>query len=422
MLIKIPYDTSYLTTECNERNIVAVLEPGEPNVDKTPEELVISALERPIGSSRLADLAKDKQKIVIISSDHTRPMPSRITIPLLLQEIRRGNPGADITILIATGLHRPPNSAELINRYGEEVVSKEKIVIHDADNQNSLIALGKLPSGATLLINRLAVEADLLVAEGFIEPHFFAGYSGGRKSILPGIAGRETIYYNHSALLIKQKTSRAGFLDTNKINRDMEYAAQTAKLAFILNVCLDSNKNICAAFAGEPVAAHRAGCEYLRELASVKRAPADIVIVSNGGYPLDQNLYQAVKGMSTAADNAKPGAVIICVAGCVDGMGSKNFFELTAGAESPEKLLKKILDTPPLETVMDQWQVQILAEILCKHKVILVSRNIDSETVSAMHMEHALTLEGALQRAFELKGKDAKITVIPNGVSIITED
>lgn len=210
---------------------------------KAPMEgsrLVQEALEHPIGTPRLCDMAIDKKKVVVISSDHTRPVPSHIIMPLILKEIRRGNPDAEITILISTGLHRETTREELESKFGPEITENETIIVHDCDDTDNMVCLGKLPSGGNLYINKLAVEADLLVAEGFIEPHFFAGFSGGRKSVLPGVASRETVMYNHNSAFIGDPHSRTGIIEGNPIHNDMLYAARVAGLDFIVNVVIDS--------------------------------------------------------------------------------------------------------------------------------------------------------------------------------------
>ena len=192
MKIQFPYGKTYLTYDFENVNVLtSSIEDYDPG--KTPEALVASAMATPEGGVTLQKLAKGKEKIVLIASDHTRPVPSKIIVPPMLREIREGNPDADITILISTGCHRQTTKEELISKFGEEIVAKEKIIIHDCDDTKNLVDIGILPSGGTCRINRLAVEADLLIAEGFIEPHFFAGFSGGRKSVLPGVAARETV-------------------------------------------------------------------------------------------------------------------------------------------------------------------------------------------------------------------------------------
>ena len=292
---------------------------------------------------QLKELARDKKKIVIISSDHTRPVPSHITMPIILDEIREGSPEANITILVASGFHRASTKAELRDKYGDEIVDKEKIVIHDSRDKDNMVKIGILPSGGDLILNKLAIQADLLVAEGFIEPHFFAGFSGGRKSILPGIASKETVLANHCSEFIAHPKARAGILKGNPIHEDMLYAAKKANLNFILNVVINGDKKIINAFAGHWKEAHLEGCEFVSKLAGVKSKPADIVITTNGGYPLDQNIYQSVKGMTAAEDTCKKGGVIIIASACDDGHGGDFFYNTFAKANAVQNVMDEIM-------------------------------------------------------------------------------
>jgi nickel-dependent lactate racemase len=224
---------------------------------------------------------------------------------------------------------------------------------------------------------------------------------------------------NHCSEFIASEYARTGVIENNPIHRDMLYAAKQAKLAFILNVVIDSDKNIINAFAGDSELAHKEGCRFVMELASVKAAPADIVVSSNGGYPLDQNIYQSVKGMTAAEATCREGGVIIMVSACSDGHGGKSFYDNMASAKSPREVLERVAKIGRNETAPDQWEFQILARVLDKYKVILVTDLCDPEMIKAMHMEHAYTFEEALLKAYELKGRDAKVTVIPDGVSVI---
>ena len=386
---------------------------------EAPEELLRQALLAPVSSPPLKELARGKNKVVIIASDHTRPVPSRLIIPPMLREIREGNPQADITLLIATGCHRGMAKQELVDKFGEKIVREEKIVIHDCDDAANLVNIGTLPSGGECLINRLALEADLLTAEGFIEPHFFAGFSGGRKSVLPGIAGRNTVLSNHCSEFIAHPNARTGVLEGNPIHRDMLWAAEKAKLAFIVNVVLNGSKEVIYAVAGDPVAAHRKGCDFLSSLCRAKAIPADIVISTNGGYPLDQNIYQAVKGMTAAEAAVKEGGVIIMAAHSGDGTGGEAFYRQLADEPDIEKTRQLFMSRSRNETEPDQWQSQILIRILQKARVIYVSE-APEETVCGFHMLPARTLSDALRLARELLNKpDASVSVIPDGVSVI---
>lgn len=421
MKLRIPYNKIQMNIEIPDANFQGVLEshPADCVMEGTEQEIVERALDNAIGSPSLEELAKDKKNVVIISSDHTRPVPSHVTMPILLRRLREANPDIDITILIATGFHRATTHEELVQKYGEKIVNEEKIVVHDSQDGAAMADLGKLPSGGALKINKLAVEADLLIAEGFIESHFFAGFSGGRKSVLPGIASATTVMANHCSEFIASPYARTGILKNNPIHKDMLYAAQQAGLAFILNVVINAEKKVIAAFAGDSEKAHLTGCEYVLKMAEVKAQPADIVVTTNGGYPLDQNIYQSVKGMTAAEANCKEDGVIIMVSACNDGHGGQSFYENLRDAESPRALLERIAKVPRNETIPDQWEMQILARILDKFTVIMVTDMCSPEMIKEMHMEHAYTFEEALQRAFELKGKDAGVAVIPDGVSVI---
>ena len=417
--LQFPYGKSYQTMELPQERVRAVLtselESYRPDADD--ETLVRRALEQPIGSLPLRELSRGKRRVTIIASDHTRPVPSRLLMPQLLREIRCGNPEAEITILIATGCHRETTREELIAKFGEEIVNSETIVVHDCDDTANMVFLGTLPSGGECWVNRLACEADLLVSEGFIEPHFFAGFSGSRKAVLPGVAGRSTVLANHCAEFIAHPASRAGSLKENPIHRDMVWAARKAGLAFILNVVLNGEKETIHAVAGDMEAAHEAGCRFLEGLCGVDAAMSDIVITTNGGYPLDQNIYQAVKGMTAAEATVNEGGVIIMLAKSNDGHGGTAFCRELMAGDDMDALMADILRRGRGETLPDQWQIMI--RILQRAKVVYLS-DAEDELVQKLHMTPAHSLEEALMLAEKLLGKkNAAITAIPDGVGVI---
>lgn len=420
----LPYGKETLKAEIEESHLAGVLlsELHSYKAPKSGSELVQEALEHPIGTPRLCDMAVGKKKIVVISSDHTRPVPSHIIMPLLLAEIRKGNPDAEIMILISTGLHRLTTKDELEAKFGSEITNKEHIVVHDCDDKDNLVYLGKLPSGGDLIINRLAAEADLLVAEGFIEPHFFAGFSGGRKSVLPGVASRATVMYNHNSAFIADPHSRTGVIEGNPIHNDMLYAARAARLDFIINVVIDAKHDPVFAVAGDCDLAHRAGREFLASKCQVDAVPADIVISTNGGYPLDQNIYQSVKGMTAAEATVKEGGVIIMLSKASDGHGGKSFHETFRDEKDLNRMMQTFLDRGPDETIIDQWQSQIFARLLLKATVIFIS-SCDDQLVEDMHMIPAHSVEEAMEKAKEIvKKEDYTVTVIPDGVSVIVKE
>lgn len=424
--VNFPYGRESLQLNIpDERNAGILLAKSHEYIPlKTPFELVEDALIHPIDSLPLCELAKGKQKIVILASDHTRPVPSKIIAPLMLREIRKGNPDAKISFLIATGCHRDITREELVEKFGKSIVEKETIYVHNCDDKEMLVNLGTLPSGGELIINRLAVEADLLLAEGFIEPHFFAGFSGGRKSVLPGIASRKTVLYNHNATFIADPNARTGVLENNPIHADMLWAARQANLAFICNVVINSEKEVIYAVAGDVESAHRQGREFLKELCMVEKTPADIVITTNGGYPLDQNIYQSVKGMTAAEATVNKDGVIIMLAKANDGHGGESFYKTFKDCSDLNALLQQFIETPADKTVVDQWQSQIFVRVLLHATVIYVSDAPD-EMIKDFHMTPAHSLQDAVQLADKIllkQGKTAgKILSIPDGVSVIVQ-
>ncbi|AEV30844.1 hypothetical protein SpiGrapes_3097 [Sphaerochaeta pleomorpha str. Grapes] len=420
MNIDFPYGKKTLGIDIPEDRLQGVLISTLHSfkTEKTQIELVEEALQNPIGSPRLSTLARGKQNVVLIASDHTRPVPSKAIIPPMLKEIRKGNPNADITILIATGCHRETSKEELVNKFGSEVVAQEKILVHDSST-SPMVKIGTLPSGGECIINRLVIDADLVVAEGFIEPHFFAGFSGSRKSILPGVASRTTVLANHCSEFIAHPKARTGILEGNPIHEDMVWAARKAKLAFIVNVVINAEKEAIFAVSGDMVEAHAEGCKFLSSLCKVDAKPADIVISTNGGYPLDQNIYQAVKGMTAAEATVKQGGVIIMLARSNDGIGGDAFYHQMADEMDITKTMGIFLSRDRNHTEADQWQTQIFIRLLLKAQVIYVSEAPD-EIVRGLHMIPAHSLEEALKKAEKIVGNDkATITAIPDGVSVM---
>ncbi len=415
-MVAIPSGTGFVSCELPQ---AAVLRSRieELKSDRSGLSLVEEALAHPIDAPALWELARGKERCTIIISDHTRPVPSRDILPPVLAQLRRGSPDIAITLLVATGFHRPTTPAELEAKLGPEIARREKIVVHNAFDPDSNVQIGVLPSGAPLVIDRLAVETDLLISEGFIEPHFFAGFSGGRKSVLPGVCDKTTVLGNHCGAFIASPYARTGILDGNPIHTDMVAAARMARLQFIVNVVINEDKQTVAAFAGDFLAAHEAGVAFLRSYCQVKAVPGDIVITSNGGAPLDQNIYQCVKGLTAAEASARDGAVLIICAGIADGHGGEGFYTSLRDCESPQAHVDQCIATPQDETIPDQWESQILCRILAKHRVIFVSPPQQRQLLEEMKLSWAPDLDTALAMAD--KGPDASITIIPNGVSVV---
>lgn len=412
MTVQLPYGHTHISMEIDpERVIMSNI--SELKAEKDGSALVEAAMAAPIGSPQLSELAVGKQTCTVIISDHTRPVPSKDILPHMLAQLRQGNPDIDITLLVATGCHRETTVEELQKKLGADIAKTEKIVVHDAFDPASNVELGVLPSGARLVIDKLAAETDLLVSEGFIEPHFFAGFSGGRKSVLPGVCDKVTVYGNHCGAFIADAKARTGVLEGNPIHRDMEAAAEMAKLAYIVNVVIDEEKRTVAAFAGDFKQAHAAGVAFLREYCQVPPVYGDIVITTNGGAPLDQNLYQCVKGLTAAEATVNPGGTIILCAEMADGLGGEQFYRDMADCETPEQLFAQFSATAQENTVADQWQTQILCRVLKAHRVIWVTRPGMEQFIRDMKMEYAPDLQTALSMAGE-----GSVTVIPDGVSV----
>lgn len=420
--ISLPYGKTHQTAEIDNARIQGILVSKLEDIrpEKSEVDQVKDALDHPIGSPTLEELAKDKENIVVLCSDHTRPVPSKVIIPQMLERIRKGNPKAKITLLIATGCHRLTTKEELRGKFGDEVFENETVVVHDSEDDANMVHVGILPSGGDIVVNRIAKEADLLVAEGFIEPHFFAGYSGGRKSVFPGCCSKKTVMYNHNAEFIASPYARTGILKDNPIHTDMVYAARKLGLVFIVNVVINAEKKVIHAVAGDLERAHEAGTDWLQGLAGVDEVPADIVLTSNGGYPLDQNIYQAVKSMTAAEACVKKGGVIIVSSESSDGIGGDGFYRSFAEQPDEQAMIDEFLATPKEETIADQWQSQIFARVLLQADVIFISE-VEDQLVRDLHMIPAHSLEEAMAIADERMGKDATVTVIPDGVAVIVK-
>ena len=415
-VIDLPYGREKIQLRLPKNQRCQILEPKAYTTEATADQILNHALENPIGSPKLREMTKAAKKILIITNDHTRPMPSTLTIPAMIGRFFAPEEEYNITILIATGLHRPMTQQEMLEQFGNEICRKHKLVNHFAKDEANLASFGKMSTGNELFLNRLAAENDLVIAEGFIESHFFAGFSGSRKSVLPGIAGESTILANHRPENIACLNARQACLTNNPIHNECMEAAHMAGLQFILNVALDRNKRIIGAFAGDPLQAHLTGCRFVEETMSVDAKQTDIVVTSNNGYPLDRNLYQVVKGLDTASKVVKENGVIIMAARCIDHVGHPGFGDLILSCGSIRELHERMSVSP---SQVDKWQVQVLARVLANQKVILVSEGIERELAERMFFKYAETIDEAMRIAFSIVGRDASISVMPEGPVII---
>jgi nickel-dependent lactate racemase len=373
--------------------------------------LVEAALNRPIGVPRLSELARESRSAVIVTCDKTRGVPSRVTIPLILKQLRSGRVDLDrIRVLVATGLHKGETMTEVRERLGGELLDKLKVEIHDSDDQTRLADLGKLSSGTPLLLNRSVTENDLVIVESNVEPHFFAGFTGGSKVILPGVAGTETILRNHCWKNIDNPTSRYGMIE-NPIRADANEALRHVGKVFALNVVLDDRKRIVRATAGDPVLSFNDVTESVRLHSSVQvKDPPDVVITTNGGYPLDRNVYQCVKGIAVPEGILHKNSRIIMAGDCADGVGHQDFLRLMA-SDAPEVVYDKLKQGGAL--IRDQWEVQVLCRVLHKTPVCFITRPELASHIRSMHMGYAQTIEQALYSVNLRTGE--RVLVLPQG-------
>lgn len=383
--------------------------PGLPN-DK---EQAFKAMRNPIGSQPLKDMVKATDKVSIVISDSTRPTPNHKLVPWLLEELSHV-PKENFVIINGTGSHRDNTQEELNAMLGEEVVNEIRVINNNAFDKETQSYLGRSSFGAEVYLNKEYVESDFRIVTGFIEPHFFAGFSGGPKGIMPGIAGIDTILHFHSAKMIAHPKSTWGIIEGNPVQGEATEITSMVKPDFMLNVTLNGNKEITNFFAGDVIEAHRVGCEYVKEQAMVAcDAPYDIVITTNSGYPLDQNLYQAVKGMSAAHKIVKEGGSIICVSECSDGLPDHgNYAKILKMFKTPQELLDKIND--PEFSMFDQWQVQKQAMVQVWADVYVYSTLSDEEISQAM-FKPVDSIEDTLAQLISEFNGEPRIAVMPLG-------
>lgn len=386
--------------------------PGVPN-----ESLALQqALRAPINSVPLAAKVKPGDKVAIVHSDLTRATPNERILPVLIAELEDvGIDPGDITMINGLGTHRPQTESEMRVLLGDKVFDSYRCLQHDAFKDDDLVPLGTTASGNPVRVNRHYFEADVRILTGFIEPHFFAGFSGGPKGVLPALAGFESVLSNHGWAMIADPQATWGVCEGNPIWEEMKEVALRTEPTFLLNVTLNARQEITAVFAGEMLAAHRQGREFVHEQAMVEVAdPFDIVITTNSGYPLDQNLYQTVKGMSAAARVVRQGGSIIMAAACEDGLPDHGLYaSLLAQAGSPEEVLEMLARAP--HTQHDQWQVQIQALVQQKAEVFVFSDGLTAEQIRKALFTPCFEIEDMVAQLRAKYGPDSRVCVMPEG-------
>ena len=413
MNLKLRFGEGAMNLDIDENNLLEIIKPNLVVVKVSGIEEVRRAIENPIGSKRLRDIVRPGEKIVIITSDVTRPMPSKIVLPEILRELfRAGVREEDIKIVFALGSHRKHTEEEKRYLVGDDVYSRVQCIDSDI---NDCIRMGITSSGTPVDIFRPVAEADRRICLGNIESHYFAGYSGGAKAIMPGVSTRQAIQANHSKMTMEW--SKTGELERNPVRLDIEEAISFVPIDFILNVVLDENKNIIKAVAGHYIKAHREGCKFLDELYKVKISrKADIVIVSAGGYPKDINLYQAQKALDNAKHAVRKGGIIILLASCKEGFGEKVFEKWIMRANSPDDLINEIQRNFEL----GGHKAAAIAMILKNNDIYLVS-NLEEKAVRSIFMEPYSDLQTAFNDALNKLGHDSKVIVMPYGGSTLPD-
>ncbi len=412
MKVRLAYGAGGLEVELPEER-TTVVEPAYH--EGAPDELDVlrRALQEPVAGPPLSELARAGSKVAISMCDGTRAQPRDKMIPAVLDEL--GVPDEDVVILVATGTHRGNTDEEIRAMLGDELVSRVRVVNHDARDRASLVYLGVHGRGVPVWVNRLWVEADLRITTGFVEPHFFAGFSGGPKLVTPGLAGLDTVLVLHNAARIGDPNATWGVIEGNPVHEDIRAACSAAPPHFSFDVILNREQKVIEAFAGELGPMHAAACEAARKLAMVEvPEPFDVVVTSNSGYPLDQNLYQAVKGMSAAAKVVKPGGLIVCAAECRDGFpGHGSYRQLLEASASPREFLRQIGQSD--HVTPDQWQVQIQANIQDHARVVMHTGHLSDEELQSVHLEQTGDIAATVAR----EGGGASVCVLPEGPQTI---
>ena len=416
MNIEIAYGKEGLNIEVPDKNLVKVLRMTENPVIPNPREETLRKIESPIGSPPLSELAKGRKTACIVVCDITRPVPNTTIVPPIIQILEEsGIKSEDITILIATGIHRPNEGEELTAILGEEIPKKYRVVNHMSRELDKHEYLGETPNyKASIYVDKTFLAADIRITTGLIEPHLMAGFSGGRKLIVPGVSAFETLKTMHGAAAIAYEKNIEGVIEGNLFHADALFAARLARVDFIVNVTLNENRGITGIFAGDLDRAHLEGVAFMRtQCMDTVDKPVDAVITTSAGYPLDLTFYQAIKGATAAPWILKDGGVLIIAAKIAEGIGSPEFTKLILETKNIEDFLENIKN--PENLILDQWQFQKFCQVLVKNEVWLYSDGLDRETQAKLFVTPLDSIENGIEKVIARFGEDAGIAVIPEG-------
>lgn len=419
MRIKMDYGKTGLMVDLPNEKVIGPLEIKNAIPLANQSQAISDALANPIGSKPLAEIAKGKKTACILICDITRPVPNKVILPQILKTIEEaGVPRSGITILIATGLHRPNEGEELVELVGEDIANNYRVENHHGKEISEHDYLGITPKGVPVYIDSRYIRAELKITTGLIEPHLMAGYSGGRKVICPGIAGIETVKVWHGPKFLEHPNADCGIVEGNPVHEENTYIALMSGCDFIVNVCVDGNRQITWAGAGDMIKAWEAGVSFVRQVVRVPiKEPVDIVLTSCAGYPLDITWYQAVKGLIGALPIIKKGGTIILVASLTEGLGSPEFQQVLSENPDLKAFKKRILETDYF--VMDQWQLEEFAKVIEKCKVKVYSKGLEHSVLNKCHVTPIDSVEQAIAESLQEYGPLARIAVIPKGPYVL---
>jgi lactate racemase len=416
--VRLAYGATGLDIEVDPE-LTTIVEPVHRRAVPDPRAALRDALRFPVSGPPLRDRVRPGQTVAISACDGTRPQPRRLMIPAILEELDGIARLDDVVVLVATGTHRGNGDDELRQMFGAAVVDSVRVVNHDARDPEQLAFAGTFGNGVPTWLNRAWLDADVRITTGFVEPHFFAGFSGGPKLVAPGLAGLDTVLVLHDATRIGDQRATWGVMEGNPVHEDVRAIAAGTGVTFALDVVLNREKEITAVFGGDLLPMHAAACAAARRTAMrAVPAPFDVVVTTNSGFPLDQNLYQAVKGMSAAYQVARPGGVIVCAAECRDGFPDHGSYrQVLASAPSPRALADSIRARPV--TAPDQWQVQIQAQIQAANRVVMHTSYLSDADLAAAHLEQTADVSATVARGLADAGPVARLCVLPEGPQTI---
>jgi nickel-dependent lactate racemase len=419
MRVKLDYGRTGLDVEIPERNLVGPLQIRQAEPLALPEQAILDALTKPIGTPPLGDVAKGRKSACILICDFTRPVPNKLLLPPILRILEgEGIPRDEILILVATGLHRPNQGSELEEMVGPDIVKHYRIENHFGKKLSDHEFLGVTPNGVPAYIDKRYLQADLKITTGLIEPHLMAGYSGGRKVICPGIAALETVKIWHGPNFLEHAKADCGFLEGNPVHEENTRIAKMAGCDFIVNVCIDGQRQVTWVGAGEMEKAWLEGVRFVENVVRVSvPEPMDVVVTSSAGYPLDATWYQAIKGLTGCLPIVKQGGTIILAASLSEGIGSPEFQRLIADNADLHAFIQRILGKDYF--VMDQWQLEEFVKVFKRCKVKVVTTGLTPQALRQCHVEPAPTVEQAISDCLVEYGSDAKIAVIPKGPYVL---